>query len=179
MEMQETLKLLTTIQASYPIHKDNWEDDQQIRLKAKMWHIHFQEFEFEEVFGALVKYVSTEKFPPTIADLKKIVVKNRNPQAFKTGESAWEEVILGIKKYGYYQQEKAFVGFDEQTKRLIKAIGWGTICQCSDDKIGIIKSNFVKMWDSVKQEEKEFELIPVEVLNRLKEYEMQRLPKSE
>jgi hypothetical protein len=178
MEMQETLKLLTTIQASYPIHKDNWEDEKQIRLKAKMWHIHFQEYEFEEVFGALVKYVATEKFPPTIADLKQIVAKNRNPEAFKTGENAWEEVLMGVKKYGYYQQDKAFEGFDAQTKRLVKSLGWGAICQCPEDKIGIIKSNFVKMWDNVKLEEKENELIPIEIFNRLKEYESKRLPKS-
>jgi Loader and inhibitor of phage G40P len=176
--MKETLKLLTTIQASFPIHKDNWEDESQIKLKAKMWHIHFAEYDFEEVFGALVKYVSTGKFPPTIADLKQIVAKNRNPEAFKTGENAWEEVIRNVKRFGYYQQEKAFESFDAQTKRLVQSLGWGAICQCQEDKIGIMRSNFVKMWESIKFEEKEAELIPVEVLNRLKEYEIKRLPNS-
>jgi hypothetical protein len=173
--MKETLKLLTTIQATYPIHRDNWEDENQIRLKAKMWHIHFAEFEFEEMFEALLKYASVEKFPPSIAELKHLVAKSRNPEAFKTGENAWDDVIKSVKRFGYYQQEKAFEGFDVQTKRLVQSLGWGAICQCAEDKIGIMRSNFCKMWDSVKTEEKESQLFPIEVIKRLKEHESKKL----
>lgn len=176
--MEEILKLLTAIQASYPIHKDNFEDEKQIRLKARMWEIHFADFDFEEVFTALIQYVATEKFPPTIADLKQIAAKNRNPNAFMSGEVAWEKVIRAIKQYGFYQQDKAFEGFDLQTKRLVNSLGWGAICQCSEDKIGIMRSNFVKMWETVKVEEKEQELFPVEVYNRLKNIEAKRLSNS-
>ena len=172
------LKLLTTIQATFPVHRDNWDDESQMRLKAQMWYIHFAEYEFEEVFNALVKYASFEKFPPSIAELKHLVAKNRNPEAFKTGEIAWEEVLKLVKRFGYYQQEKAFAGMSVQTKRLVQSIGWGAICQCPEDKIGILKSNFCKMWENVKTEEKESHLVPLEVINRLKEYEMKKIGKS-
>jgi hypothetical protein len=177
--MEETLRLLTTIQATFPTHKDNWDDESQIKLKAKMWHIHFAEYEFEEVFGALVRYVSTERFPPAISDLKHLVAKNRNPEAFRKGEDVWDEVLKAVRRFGYYQQERAFAGFDPQTKRLVNSLGWSAICKCSEDKIGIMRSNFVKMWDNVKSQEKEHELVPVEVMNRLKEYETKRLANPE
>jgi hypothetical protein len=176
--MKETLKLLTAIQATYPTHRDH-DDESQMRLKAQMWHIHFAEFDYQEVFEALYKYVSVEKFPPSIAEIKELVAKNRNPEAFKTGESAWNEVLSSVKQFGYYQQEKAFEGFDMQTKRLVQSLGWGAICQCAEDKIGILRSNFCKMWDNVKTEERESQLFPVEAIKRLREYESKRLGKSE
>ena len=182
MTLEETLKLLTTIQATFPTHKENWEDEKQIRLKAKMWQIHFSEFSFEEVFSALCVYASDQKFPPAISDLKHIVAKNRNPEAFRSPEDAWEDVLSAVKKFGYYQQEKAFEGFDPQTKRLVRTIGWGKICQCTDEKIGFLKNDFSKMWENVKAEEKEANLVPIEVINRMKKFELERrfgLPNAE
>jgi hypothetical protein len=174
MDMKETLKLLTTIQATFPMRKENWDDETQLKLKAKMWHVHFAEYDLEEVFNALVKYVSTEKYPPAIADLKMIIAKNRNPEAFKTGEEAWEQVLIAVRKFGYYQQDKAYAGFDPQTKRLVQSLGWAAICQCTDEKIGILRSNFCKMWDSVKAEEKDSHLVPIEVINRMKQFNLDR-----
>lgn len=166
------MKLLTIIQTCYPIHHKNF-DEMAFRLSAKVWQTAFADMDFGLVFTALQKYLLTEKYPPSISDLRYLAIKMDDPRALKTAEDAWEEVLTAIKRFGYYQQEKAFETLDAPTKRIIKSMGWGEICR--SEKIGIVKSNFVKAWDNVTQTQRESDLIPLEILERVKDFQQKRL----
>ena len=124
-----------------------------LRLSIEVWFRAFHDQEFETAFRAVQKYIMFNKFPPTIAEIREEIINITNPQALKTGEQAWEEVVLAIKKFGYYQQSEAFNMLDEPTKRAVKAIGWGKICQ--SENVSFLRNNFIKMFGSFSQSEKE------------------------
>lgn len=156
---------MAILQSSYPNHYKTF-DDQMKKFTLEMWWRAFADYEFEIVFRAVQKHIMTHKFPPTISELRESLVLITNPTALKTGEEAWEEVILAVKKYGFYQQEKAMATLDERTKRATKAIGWQNIC--SSENIGIERSNFYKMYDAISKDVKEEALLPANLINELK-----------
>lgn len=165
MDKQETMKLLAILQTSYPNHYKTFDKD-MMKLTLEMWWRAFADYDFEVVFRATQKYILQQKFPPTISELREEVIRIMNPDALKTGEQAWEEVISAVKKYGFYQQDKAFATMDERTKRATKAIGWQNIC--SSENIGIERANFYKMYDAISKDVKEQAMLPANLLTELK-----------
>ena len=143
-------------------------DEKALRLTAKFWTSAFADMNFDLVFTAFQKWCMYEPFPPKISDLRQLSVKIQNPQALRTAEDAWEDVILAVKRFGYYQKDKAFETLDAGTKRCIKAIGWDEICH--SDKIGVVKSNFVKMFDNIAETQKESDLVPLEIIERIQNF---------
>jgi hypothetical protein len=123
-----------------------------------MWHKAFEDQPFSVVFGAVSKYILHQKFPPTIADIREEVIRMTNPQAMKSGEEAWEEVILAIKKFGFYRQAEGIKTLDEPTRRAVMTIGWGNICK--SESIGIERSNFYKLYEALNKGQKEKAVLP-------------------
>jgi hypothetical protein len=167
MTQEEALKLLMIIQTSYPNHYKNFEDG-FLKMSVKMWQKAFEDQPFEVVFGALSKHILKAKFPPTIAELREEVIRITNPEALKSGEEAWEEVIAAVKRFGFYRQAEAMKSFDEPTQRAVRTIGWNKICH--SETIGIERSNFYKTYEALSKGDKEKALLPPSIyegINRL------------
>lgn len=123
-----------------------------------MWHKAFEDQPFAVVFGAVSKYILHKKFPPTIADIREEVVRMTNPSAMKSGEEAWEEVIIAVKKFGFYRQGEGIKTLDEVSQRAVRTIGWDNICK--SETIGIERANFLKFYDSLNKGAKEKAVLP-------------------
>jgi hypothetical protein len=129
-----------------------------------MWYIAFKDQEFKTVLLASEKYILTNKFPPTIADIREEVVKILHPTP-DNGEQKWFEVLEAVKKYGSYNEPEALASLDEMTRQAVKAIGYRTICL--SEKIGVERAHFFKIYNSMAKKEHDQNIVPKRIIEQI------------
>lgn len=154
------------IKGNYPsYYKDI--DEVTSKLTIGMWQSALQDVDAVTVFAIAQKYMLQSVFPPTIAQIREMVIQTTKPDSLISPEEAWETVILAIKKYGYYQQSEAFATFSEPIRRAVKAIGWQDICQ--SENISFERAHFLKMFTNFNQENREEALFPKQIYQKLQQ----------
>lgn len=118
----------------------------------KAWFSVLSDMEDEEIKAATADYVRTSKFPPTPADLWELVNKMReeqNPQL--TAEEAWGIIYRDISRYGYYEEPT----YDDWKLEAAKnSIGWGTLCDLTENTLMPTRAHFMRIYGSFAQREK-------------------------
>jgi hypothetical protein len=179
MNHLETEKLLNTIQRSYPNFFKDFDHD-AFEVQTKLWQRSLADAEYRDVVMAFEYWINTEKYPPSLAEFKPIVVKLGNPNALISPERAWELVSDAVRRFGSYGQEKAFQTFPEPVKRAVRAVGgWQKICATELGRDwDFLRKNFVDMFNDFGQEAREQVLLPESVLKRLQHAQLEG-PKQE
>lgn len=175
MDHTETEKLLNIIQRSYQNFFKEF-DSEAFEVQAKLWQRSLADCEYRDVAHAFEYWINTEKFPPTLAEFKPIVLKFKNPNSIISPERAWETVNSAVRKFGSYNQEKAFATFSDPIKRAVRAVGgWHKICATELGRDwDFLKRNFIDAYNDFGQEAKEQQLLPTQVLHRLQEMNAQK-----
>lgn len=68
---------------------------------------------------ALQQYMLTNRFKPTVAELREIYAELVR-QTICDWSEGWEKVSKAIGHYGMYQEEAAMESFDEVTREIVK-----------------------------------------------------------
>ena len=69
------------------------------KMAMQLWYEELKDVSYEVASVALRKHVSTNKFPPTIAELRKNAVEAiRKPQDWADG---WEQFRKAVSRFGY------------------------------------------------------------------------------
>lgn len=142
-----------------------------LAVALEMWQKAFYDHSYQVVSSATYQYILQNKFPPTIAEIREEVIKITNPDALKTGEQAWEEVVKAVKRFGYYRQGEALKTLDKATQRAVNTVGWQDICH--SEKIGVVRSNFFKVFEAVNKGAKEEAILPSGLYEQIKKLSQQ------
>lgn len=149
MKGSDMLKILAIIKTAYP-RFDDFRDKKRLEEANTLWFRHFKDFDYAVIEKAVDIYISTGKFPPTIAEIREIALKLVNP--FKDAAGAWGEVKKAISYYGFYQAEAAMKSMSDLTKKAVKQLGgWGEVCMAKDETI--LMNQFNKAYERLKTEE--------------------------
>ena len=138
-----------------------------------MWHIAMKDHDFKTVLLASEKYILTNKFPPTIADIREEVTKIKYPTP-DNAEMKWLEVLEAVKKYGSYNEPDALASLDPMTRQAVKAIGYKTICM--SEKIGVERAHFFKAYNGMSQRVHDENIIPQRIVDQI--MQLQEKPKE-
>lgn len=146
-------------------------DQERFEFQAKLWQRSLSNVSWSEAVTALEIWYNTQPKPPSLAEFKPLVSKNKNPQAFLSAENAWETVDKAVRKYGSYNQEKAFETFSEPIKRAVRNVGgWQKICATElGQSWDFLRKNFMESYQDFGSEEKEQHLLPPQILKRLQQ----------
>ena len=140
-----------------------------------MWQHAFLDCTYQEVFTAFNIWLATEPYPPTLADINKLVKRTRNPNAFVSAETAWEKVSKAVKRYGWSNQEKAMNEFSPNIRRAIQNIGgWQRLCESTLKEWDFRRKDFLDIYEEFETEAQNQELIPTNILKRLQDEAQQR-----
>lgn len=171
MTLVEAAKLLTLIAAAWPQFEPT-ED------KVLLWHELFADVSFEVAQAALKKLMVSSPFPPSIADLRREVVAVTVPLEDQISPAeAWGMVVHAIRKYGYYQEEKAKASLPSAVRRTVDYIGWQELCL--SDEPDVIRAQFMRMYEQVTARQRQEALLPPAVKQHIaslaERMDMQRL----
>lgn len=157
MTIKEFGVLAKALQTYYP--KDNLLPSDEAKA---LWYEQLKDLDYNILSSCLVKWVSTNKWSPTIADLRELATGSDNlPQS----PDAWEEVKTAITKYGHWNVQAALESMTPLTRKTVEKIGFYELCS-SENEIAD-RAHFMQMYNIIAEREKKDRQIQPEVKARL------------
>ena len=139
---QEFATLVLAMQAMY--------GDEFIGTEEVMdvWFALLHDLDYQILSKALQKHMLTNKFKPTVAELREIYADLICPVISDWSEG-WEQVSKAIGHYGMYRTEEAMESFDEVTREAVKRLGFQNICL--SENIVADRARFAEIYQAIQQ----------------------------
>ena len=123
----------------------------------ELWYRQLIDITYEVMTMALQKWVSLNRWAPTIADLREYAL-DVNTGAEDDWSEAWYKVLKLISKYGTYNAEKAIGEMDDISKETVRRIGFMRICK--SENIAVERANFRDIYNTLATRKKQDKQIP-------------------
>jgi hypothetical protein len=167
MTPQETKKIFAILMVSYPKFFPA-EDKDKLRLTIELWAEMLADIPFEVVQVAVKKMILESPYPPAISDVRKQIADIMTaPEDRIDASTAWGEVLHAIRMFGWPRPEEAMESLSPRTRQVVKAMGWQEICQATE--AGVVRGQFLKMYDAYASRERQESLLPQSMKNIIKQ----------
>ena len=130
-----------------------------------IWFALLGDLEYPVLNAAIQKYMLTNKFPPTIADLREMATTISTGEIADWGEG-WEKVLNAIRRFGSYRETEALQTMDDFTKTCVKRLGWRNLCM--SENINVERANFRMIYEQLASRAKKETLLPVSLNETIK-----------
>lgn len=117
----------------------------------ELWYREVQDIPFPVAEAALRKWVSTNKWSPSIADIREMTADIQHGEIPDWGE-AWESVLKSIRKHGMYNIKGAMESLDPLTRQAVERIGFRELCM--SENIAVDRANFRMVFETLQKREK-------------------------
>lgn len=174
MTKKEFATFAAALKTYYP--KENLLPNSQA---MELWFRQLEDIPYNLAEMALNKWVATNKWSPTIADIREqaaSVVNGEKP----LWSDGWEEVVRAIKNYGSYGQKEAMESMSEITRMAVRRMGYIDLCR-SENHVAD-RANFRMIFEQITEREQKQNQLPVSLKNLIEEakrkeieYESERL----
>ena len=125
-----------------------------------VWYELLKDIPYELCQAAIHRYMSTNKFPPTIADIRQLATEIVTPEQMNEGE-AWSKVYKAICNSTYNSAAE----FEKLPKECQKAVGnpailkeWASLDM--DEVNTVIQSNFMRSYKVECKRAREYAQLP-------------------
>ena len=146
MDKKEFSMLVMAIRTYYP--KEQILPNQQA---MELWYRELQDIPYAVAEAGLRQWVSTNKWSPSIAEIREITTNIQQGSVADWGEG-WEQVLTAIRKYGTYRIPEAMESFDPITKKCVERLGFRNICL--SENINQDRANFRMIYEQLAEREK-------------------------
>ena len=141
MTDQEFAKFASAMKALYS--RDMMKED---TLALELWYEFLRDLPYEAVMAALKRWVLTNKWAPSISEIRQMVVAITDGEAPDWGES-WKTMKRMISKWGYMREDKALEEMDPITREVVQRLGFQSICQSEDENV--LRGQFRRVHEDV------------------------------
>ena len=161
MTKKEFAIFAAALRTYYP--KENLLPNQQA---MELWFRQLQDIPYMVAEAALNKWVATQKWSPSIAEIREMAV------TVTAGEKplwsdGWEEVVRAIKNYGSYGQKEAMESMSETTRMAVRRMGYIDLCR-SENPVAD-RANFRMIFEQIAEREQKQNQLPVSLKNLIEE----------
>lgn len=160
MSKEEFMRFAMILKTTYP--KDNLLPTKEA---MSIWYQMLMDIPYMIAEKALQKWISINRWPPTIADIREYSSNISKPKIPDWGE-AWSEVLKMITRYGYYHETEALNHMQPLARQVTEMIGYKQIC--TSENITAERANFRKCYEIVIAREKENQQLPTGLLEAIK-----------
>jgi len=155
MTTTEWALLVKALKSAYPSQNflpDEW--------SVKVWYSLLKDVPYEALNIAIQRHISTNKYPPTIAELRSLTSERE-----KDWSEAWEEVKKAIRRYGSYNEAKALESMSPLTREIVQRFGFKEICL--SDNEDVYRANFRMAYEQAAKKKEETAQLPETIKARL------------
>ena len=163
MDKKQTATLLTFLRSSFPKQADLLAQPET----AEIWHRALADIDYDAAQLAITKWIMTEKWLPTIADIREMVADVTTENVLDWSE-AWEIVNKAVRTIGPYQQDEAFSRFDEITAEAVRRIGYMTLCEMEYDERDIMRAQFRDIYNQIANRHKQEAQMPIALKDKIR-----------
>ena len=133
----------------------------------ELWYREIQDIPFPVAEMALRKWVATNKWSPSIADIREMTSGIVNGDPMSWGES-WEKALNAVRRFGSYNKQAALDSLDPLTRKCVENIGYMELCM--SENIMVERAHFQKIFEVYSKREKVKQQIAaplLEAINRV------------
>lgn len=127
----------------------------------ELWFMQLQDLEYKTIELVLNKWVATNKWSPSIAEIREAAAEITSGPIQDWGE-AWQNVLNVVRHYGSYEPIKAMEELDELTAQAVKQVGYYEICQSTN--ISVERANFRDIYNNLAERKKKRHQIAPQIL---------------
>lgn len=130
----------------------------------ELWFRELCDIPFDVAEMALRKWVATNKWSPSIADIREMTSGIVNGDPMSWGES-WEKALEAVRKYGSYNKGKALASLDPITRKCVESIGYLELCM--SENIMVERAHFQKVFEVFSKREQTNQRIAAPLLDAI------------
>ena len=130
----------------------------------ELWFNQLKDIPYDVAEISLNKWVSLNKWSPSIADIREMSSTVTMGESPEWGE-AWEQVLRAIRRYGSYNVAQALDSMDDLTRRTVERLGFREICM--SENIAVDRANFRMVYENLQNRQKENNKLSLELKKRL------------
>ena len=131
-------------------------------LKAmELWYEELKDLSYEDATISLRKYVQTNHFPPSIADIRSSAIGIHMEES-DWGKN-WNEALFLVRRFGIYREEEAMSAASKKTKEVLNRLGWKNFCL--SENIVAERANFRKIYEDIEDRNKNKKVLTKDVLS--------------
>lgn len=135
----------------------------------ELWYAQLGDLDYRVAEVALNKWVATNKWSPTIADIREGATAISEGEAIDWSEG-WEKVQKAIRKYGYYNSADAMASFDDVTRMTVHQMGGFKVLCMSENEVAD-RANFRMIFERMTERKKNDSQLPEQlkaVINQMR-----------
>lgn len=134
-----------------------------------MWYSLMGDLSYDVCSVAIQKYMLTNKFPPTVADIRELASGVVNGDPLTWGES-WERALNAVRRYGSYNQAEALNSLDPLTRKCVDSIGYMQLCM--SENIMVERAHFQKIFDVMAKREQQDKQMPLQLKQAISQLQL-------
>lgn len=142
----------------------------------ELWFRQLQDIPYEVAEAGLNKWVATNKWSPSIADIREMATTVTEGDIPDWG-NGWEQVLAAIRNYGSYNIKAAMESFDNITRQCVERIGYRNICM--SENISTERANFRMIYENLAQRQQKDRLIPEKLKMLISGMQSERIEKND
>lgn len=123
----------------------------------ELWYKQLQDIPYKVAEVTLNKWVATNKWSPSIADIREQATALTQGEAKEWGD-AWQDVLKAISYYGSYREDEALESLDETTRQVVRRLGFRNLC--FSEEIQVERANFRMIYEQQLQRDKQEAQLP-------------------
>lgn len=165
MTRSDAAKLMGIIVLAYPNY-DKFKDEKQVKATVNLWATMFSEDDTDIVGLAVKKHIATNKWPPSVAELRELMLEMTAPDLIAP-DQAWLAVSDYIKLHGEctYGGEGEDESLPPLVRRAVESIGYHNLYEmncgsCRGSKPGMARTAFMNLYEQLYERERNRAMTP-------------------
>lgn len=131
----------------------------------ELWYRQLKDIPYKLAETVLEKWVATQKWSPSIAEIRAVALEVQNGASADWAE-AWDETKKAIRKWGYMAEAKAMDSLSPLTRQTVQRLGWKTLCASEDETAD--RANFRMTYETLQNREKQDSVLPAYLKETIK-----------
>lgn len=164
MEKKEFSMFAMALKTYYP--REQLLPNQQA---MELWYRELCDIPYPVAEMALRKWVATNKWSPSIADIREMTSGIVNGDPLTWGES-WERALNAVKRYGSYNKGAALESLDPLTRKCVESIGYMELCM--SENIMVERAHFQKVFEVFAKREQTNKQIATPLLEAISQVQL-------
>lgn len=132
----------------------------------ELWYRQLQDIPFPVAEAILAKWVATNKWSPSIADIRDGVAEIQNGGPAPDWGEAWDQAMNAIRQFGSYDEDGALASLPPLTRETVRRLGYKSLCW-SENQVAD-RANFRQVYEILSKRKVETDKIPLPVRETLK-----------
>lgn len=174
MNKNEILKMLSILQISYPNFYKGF-DKEQLEQAIILYEEMFKEDDSKLVFRALKEVINTSEYPPTIATIKNKIYEISHHKEPNNSE-LWDCLLKAIGNSSYHSEEE-YEKLPQLVKEYVRNPRQLQEMAVMDSDVihSVVKGQFMKQIEYIKQNYKEEEITGRKLIQEKKIFQLENM----